>query len=302
MDLISSFFPCIHRRKALREPEEQETESFPCGVPVPLPVRPETAGTLVSMSSQRMSVRIVEAIDSQVTICPEEPIVENTFDREKETTIAAEVPQEAPPQNENANVIRIDVADAQAEPNDPPRQSIEKELPAIPAPAPLKSVKLPEIKSRMIENIPEEDDDDLEIHATPTPDEPSVTSQEQADETKNPKRSTWRHSSRKSLVDIINLLQSTTTSNINTLRVQSLKWPLPPKSHFRPATALSCRSSISSCSSATATIELDRPQPAVKKERRMGAAILPALRLGGRRWSDDNATNSNSSKGPLFCE
>ncbi|GFF51394.1 hypothetical protein IFM61606_05250 [Aspergillus udagawae] len=301
MDLISSMFPCIQRRKPLKFPAQEQNG-----------VQPEseasqassaTSRTVPSKSSARMSIRIVEAVDSQTTICPEEPVNDHDGlqESEKQRPFVSSVEHKdadaESAKDANVRVIHMDLGDTPTATHDRHSQK-EPLIPALPP----KAAKLPEVKSRMIENIPEESDDD---EGNPSSFEGPTEKSSQGDAKRN---STWRQSSRKSLVDIINLLQSTTSNNISTLRINSLKWPLPPKSPHRPSTALSCRSSSSLSSSVTATVEFEKPAPIVKKERRMGAAILPTIRLGPRRWSVDDGSIGNDSsiniKGPrpLFCE
>ncbi|GFF65814.1 hypothetical protein IFM60648_01717 [Aspergillus lentulus] len=315
MDLISSIFPCIQRRKPLKFPAQEHND-----------VQPESEAsqassaasrTVPSKSSARMSVRIVEAVDSQTTICPEEPmndhdgLQENENENEKQRPLVSSVEHRHADadadadadsaKDSNVRVIYMDLNDTPTATHG--RHNQNQKEPLIPAPPP-KAAKLPEVKSRMIENIPEESDDDGDN--TP-PFEDATGNSSERDAKRN---STWRQSSRKSLVDIINLLQSTTSNNISTLRINSLKWPLPPKSPHRPrpSTALSCRSSTSFSSSVTATVEFEKPTPIDKKERRMGAAMLPSIRLAARRWSvNDGGIDNDSSvnpKGPrpLFCE
>ncbi|KAF7123002.1 hypothetical protein CNMCM5793_001178 [Aspergillus hiratsukae] len=322
MDLISSIFPCVQRRKSLKRPAQEqngvqaESEASNASTAV--------SRTMASKTSQRMSVRIVEAVDSQTTICPdsEEPVNDHDGHGLRETLISHGESRDADAAWEkekdgNVRVIHMDLSDtptatATHRQEQGPAPGKEPQIPTLPLPP--KATKLPEVKSRMIENIPEEDDDEYFAHADNTssfeeqlPTEKSSQEQESETETETPRdadakrSSTWRESSRKSLVDIITLLQSTTSNNINTLRVHSLKWPLPPRSPHRPrpSTALSCRSSSSFSSAVTATVEFEKPNPITKKERRMGAAILPTIRLGPRKWSDDGVDNVNN-KGPLF--
>ncbi|KAH2560037.1 hypothetical protein KXV70_001349 [Aspergillus fumigatus] len=287
MDLISSIFPCIQRRKPLKcsgqeqnaaQPESEESKASSAA-----------SRTVPCKSSARMSVRIVEAVDSQTTICPEEPGNDHDGLQENENE------EQRPPVT---SVERKDADPDSAKDSNTVTTKIKKNHRFPP------TAKLPEVKSRMIENIPEESDDDE--GNTPSF-EDDATEKSSQDAKRN---STWRQSSRKSLVDIINLLQSTTSNNISTLRINSLKWPLPPKSPHRPrpATALSCRSSTSLSSSVTATMEFEKLTPIVKKERRMGAAMLPSIRLGARRWSvNDGGIGNDSSMNPrwprpLFCE
>jgi hypothetical protein len=316
MDLISSIFPCVQRRKPLKFPAQEHNG-----------VQPESEASQASSaasrtvpckSSARMSVRIVEAVDSQTTICPEEPVndhdglQENEDENEKQRPLVSSVDHKGKgadadadaesAKDSNIRVIHMDLSNTPTATHD--RHNQNQKEPLIPG-LPPKAAKLPEVKSRMIENIPEESDDD-EGNTPSFEDDPTEKSS-QGDAKRN---STWRQSSRKSLVDIINLLQSTTSNNISTLRISSLKWPLPPKSPHRPrpSTALSCRSSTSFSSSVTATVEFEKPNPIVKKERRMGAAMLPSIRLAARRWSvDDGGFGNDGSmnpKGPrpLFCE
>ncbi|RHZ68970.1 hypothetical protein CDV55_106506 [Aspergillus turcosus] len=309
MDLISSIFPCVQRRKPLKCPAQEQN-----GVQAESEASNASSAasrTVAGKTSQRMSVRIVEAVDSQTTICPEEPV--NDHDGLPETLISHGESRDADAAWEkagNVRVIHMDLSDTPTPTATHRQEQAPSKEPRIPT-LPPKAAKLPEVKSRMIENIPEEDDDEFaRADNISSFEEPTEKSSETETETpRDAKRSsTWRHSSRKSLVDIINLLQSTTSNNISTLRINSLKWPLPPRSPHRPSTALSCRSSSSFSSSVTATVEFEKPSPIVKKERRMGAAILPTIRLGPRKWSDDggydNGDNTSNTKGPgpLFCE
>ncbi|EAW17832.1 uncharacterized protein NFIA_077720 [Aspergillus fischeri NRRL 181] len=310
MDLISSIFPCIQRRKPLKFPAQEQNDAQPESEASQ--ASSAASRTVPCKSSARMSVRIVEAVDSQTTICPEEPVNDHDGLQENENEkqrphVSSVEHKDADPDTDsakdsNVRIIHMDLSDTPTATQDCHNQN-QKE-PLIPA-LPPKAAKLPEVKSRMIENIPEESDDDDEGNTPSFEDDATEKSSQDAK-----RNSTWRQSSRKSLVDIINLLQSTTSNNISTLRINSLKWPLPPKSPHRPrpATALSCRSSTSFSSSVTATVEFEKPAPIVKKERRMGAAMLPSIRLGPRRWSvDDGGIGNDSSmnpKGPrpLFCE
>jgi hypothetical protein len=310
MDLISSIFPCVQRRKPLRCPAQEQAQNGIQAESEASNASSAASRTAPNKTSQRMSVRIVEAVDSQTTICPEEP--GNDHDELPETFISHAESRDADAAWEkegNVRVIHMDLCDtptatAPATHRQEQAPSREPRIPTLPLPP--KAAKLPEVKSRMIENIPEEDDEYFANANTSSFESPTEKpSREQETETDTPRdadakrNSTWRESSRKSLVDIINLLQSTTSDGISTLRVHSLKWPLPPRSPHRPrpSTALSCRSSSSFSSAVTATIEFDKPNPITKKERRMGAAILPTIRLGPRKWSDDDGINT---KGPLF--
>ncbi|KAF7160817.1 hypothetical protein CNMCM5623_006411 [Aspergillus felis] len=292
MDLISSILPCIQRRKPLKYPAQEQHGAQPESEASQ--ASSAASRTVPSKSLARMSVRLVEAVDSQTTICPEELLSDHDGLQEDEKEIFPVENNEADSAKDaNVRVIHMDLCGTPRGTHDRHNQK-EHLIPTLPP----KAAKLPEVKSRMIENIPEESDDEPSF-------EDSTEKSAQGDAKRN---STWRQSSRKSLVDIINLLQSTTSNNISTLRINSLKWPLPPRSPHRPSTALSCCSSSSLSSSVTATVEFEKPTPIVKKERRMGAAILPTIRLGPRRWSVDDGSIGNDSsiniKGPrpLFCE
>ncbi|PKX97225.1 uncharacterized protein P174DRAFT_510300 [Aspergillus novofumigatus IBT 16806] len=271
MDLISSIFPCAQRRKPLKFPAQERNGAQPESEASH--ASSAASRTVPSKSSVRMSVRIVEAVDSQTTICPEEPVndhdglLENENENEKQRPLVSSIEHKDADagadadsaEDANIRVIHMDLSDTPTATHDP--------------------AKLPEVKSRMIENIPEESDDEEEGNTPSFEDDAAEKSSQDAK-----RNSTWRQSSRKSLVDIINLLQSTTSNNISTLRINSLN------------------------SSVTATVEFEKPTPIVKKERRMGAAMLPSIRLGARRWSvDDGGIGNDGSmnpKGPrpLFCE
>lgn len=83
MDLISSIFPCIQRRKPLKcsgqeqnaaQPESEESKASSAA-----------SRTVPCKSSARMSVRIVEAVDSQTTIALKSPVMTMTGSRRTRT-------------------------------------------------------------------------------------------------------------------------------------------------------------------------------------------------------------------------
>ncbi|GKZ66871.1 hypothetical protein AnigIFM50267_000959 [Aspergillus niger] len=124
-----------------------------------------------------------------------------------------------------------------------PRSPDKKPRPASMDVPPSAAAKLPEIKSRIIEDIPEdveeEDKHDADIKHTVSavPDEQAKPEEEHGSETaatKPTKRtSTWRLSQRKSMNELFNLLQSTAAAVAAAPKLSNLKFAIPPKSPLR---------------------------------------------------------------------
>ncbi|GJP92578.1 hypothetical protein CBS115989_5761 [Aspergillus niger] len=124
-----------------------------------------------------------------------------------------------------------------------PRSPDKKPRPASMEVPPSAAAKLPEIKSRIIEDIPEdveeEDKHDADIKHTVSavPDEQAKPEEEYGSETaatKPTKRtSTWRLSQRKSMNELFNLLQSTAAAVAAAPKLSNLKFAIPPKSPLR---------------------------------------------------------------------
>jgi hypothetical protein len=148
------------------------------------------------------------------------------------------------------------------------------------------SKKLPEIKSRLIEDIPEETEPTSEdTTTTPSKDEKGLPA--------------WRLSRRKSLVEIINLLQATAAAapKLSNIRLPAIPSTKPP---------LRSRGSVASlASSMSSTTVTEEAPPKTKKERRMGAVVFPGVRFGTRKWgAEESATAATVATGkekPLFC-
>ncbi|KAF7592052.1 hypothetical protein BBP40_000717 [Aspergillus hancockii] len=168
-------------------------------------------------------------------------------------------------------------------------------IPEKPHPQPQHSKKLPDIKSRLIEDIPEE----TEPETSSPPEDPKTTVLSK-DEKSIP---AWRLSRRKSLIEIINLLQATAAS---APKLSNIRLPvIPPKSPLRSrASATSLSSSVSSV-----TVTEEAP-PKTKKERRMGAVMFPGVRFGTKKWGAEESasmapsTTTRTAIGkekPLFC-
>ncbi|KAE8360103.1 hypothetical protein BDV27DRAFT_168101 [Aspergillus caelatus] len=155
------------------------------------------------------------------------------------------------------------------------------------------TVKGPEVRSRMIEDIPEETDTETESKIK-EPDQESDTTIPAKDEKGMP---AWRVSRRKSLVEIINLLQATAASapKLSNIRLPSI----PPKSPLRT------RGSVASLSSSVSSATMTEDEPAnLKKERRMAAVMLRGGRFGNRKSADETMITSataNDKEKPLFC-
>ncbi|RAL12765.1 uncharacterized protein BO97DRAFT_451443 [Aspergillus homomorphus CBS 101889] len=128
-----------------------------------------------------------------------------------------------------------------------PRNSDRRPRPASMEVQTTGALKLPEIKSRIIEDIPEgvEDDEgrqDDGVNVRPLKQavaskratlkaETAVEGEEDDNTNKNQKRSsTWRLSQRKSMVELFNLLQSTAAAVAAAPKLSNLKVPLAPKS------------------------------------------------------------------------
>ncbi|OGM40300.1 hypothetical protein ABOM_011075 [Aspergillus bombycis] len=155
------------------------------------------------------------------------------------------------------------------------------------------TVKGPEVRSRMIEDIPEEADKETE---------PKTNEQDDRKDTTVPAKDeegmpAWRVSRRKSLVEIINLLQATAASapKLSNIRLPSI----PPKSPLRT------RGSAASLSSSVSSATMTEDEPAnLKKERRMAAVMFRGGRFGNRKSADGTMVASTTAAGkekPLFC-
>ncbi|KAE8316045.1 hypothetical protein BDV41DRAFT_586062 [Aspergillus transmontanensis] len=155
------------------------------------------------------------------------------------------------------------------------------------------TVKGPEVRSRMIEDIPEETGTETESK-TNEPDQETDTTIPAADKKGMP---AWRVSRRKSLVEIINLLQATAASapKLSSIRLPSI----PPKSPLRT------RGSVASLSSSASSATMTEDNPAnLKKERRMAAVMFRNGRFGNRKSADETMITSDTAtdkEKPLFC-
>ncbi|EHA23886.1 hypothetical protein ASPNIDRAFT_40054 [Aspergillus niger ATCC 1015] len=124
-----------------------------------------------------------------------------------------------------------------------PRSPDKKPRPASMDVPPSAAAKLPEIKSRIIEDIPEDveeedkHDSDIKHTVSAVSDEQAKPEEEHGSETaatKPTKRtSTWRLSQRKSMNELFNLLQSTAAAVAAAPKLSNLKFAIPPKSPLR---------------------------------------------------------------------
>ncbi|KAE8374251.1 hypothetical protein BDV26DRAFT_300367 [Aspergillus bertholletiae] len=156
------------------------------------------------------------------------------------------------------------------------------------------TVKGPEVRSRMIEDIPEETGPEAESKKTHESDPETDTTIPAKDDKGMP---AWRVSRRKSLVEIINLLQATAAS---APKLSHIRLPnIPPKSPLRTRT--SAASLSSSISSATMT---EYEPTNLKKERRMAAVMFHGGRFGSRKSADETmlaSLTATDKEKPLFC-
>ncbi|KNG80159.1 hypothetical protein ANOM_011659 [Aspergillus nomiae NRRL 13137] len=152
------------------------------------------------------------------------------------------------------------------------------------------TVKGPEVRSRMIEDIPEEADKEAESKANEHDDTTIPAKDEQG-------MPAWRVSRRKSLIEIINLLQATAAAapKLSSIRLPSI----PPKSPLRT------RGSAASLSSSVSSVTMTEDEPTnLKKERRMAAVMFRSGRLGNRKSADETMIAAATAAGkekPLFC-
>ncbi|GKZ47022.1 hypothetical protein AbraIFM66951_010197 [Aspergillus brasiliensis] len=158
-----------------------------------------------------------------------------------------------------------------------PRSPEKRPRPASMDVPPSAAAKLPEIKSRIIEDIPEdveeEDKHDADVNTAPSAaaDGQAKPEEEHDSETvttKPTKRtSTWRLSQRKSMNELFNLLQSTAAAVASAPKLSNLKFAIPPKSPLRasPTNESPHHSYISSTSSTSIRPPTPPPKSPVLK-------------------------------------
>ncbi|OJJ99759.1 hypothetical protein ASPACDRAFT_60593 [Aspergillus aculeatus ATCC 16872] len=129
------------------------------------------------------------------------------------------------------------------------------------------ALKLPEIKSRMIDDIPEDVEGEVVgVKVRPLRQaarksavlKPTVQEEEE-DEDDKKRSSTWRLSQRKSMIELFSLLQSTAAAVAAAPKFSNLKLPLTQRSPFRSSTNAVVDESSSSVYSTTATTTTTSP-------------------------------------------
>lgn len=187
-----------------------------------------------------------------------------------------------------------------------------------------RSRSLPEIKSRVFEDIPEEEEmggaaqqqqreKEKELPSLPkeahiadkeSTKEDNIEEREEEDMTRKSKsfRDSLRLSGRKSLIEMVHFLQPPTN------RLSGLKLPIPPKSPLRKrasASSMPPPSDLHSPASPTTTIPSaeggsDSPTPRTKKHRRMGAVGI-TIGMGLPLRVRQSLDGLNTGKKSLFC-
>ncbi|KAE8352748.1 hypothetical protein BDV28DRAFT_120357 [Aspergillus coremiiformis] len=104
--------------------------------------------------------------------------------------------------------------------------------------------------------------------------EPPATENTPPDSTTPNDLPPWRQTRRKSLIELINLLQTTAAT-------------APKLSQIRLPTPRRRGSMASFASGSSATVTEEEPRNA-KKERRMGTVMFPGVRFGTRRWAEES--------------
>ncbi|PYI06108.1 hypothetical protein BO78DRAFT_124292 [Aspergillus sclerotiicarbonarius CBS 121057] len=295
------------------------------------------------------SIRIVSPEDSECsTLDPDEqpqgqePSAKQTdalSDEETDVECGSEQPQRVitmtvGPQTETptprANVLSQskDDIDLELSSRRIPRSPSKKPRPASMDVPPSAVAKLPEIKSRIIEDIPEDaEEEDKQGVSVAAPED------EQDPETTKPAKrsSAWRLSQRKSMVEIFNLLQSTAAAVASAPKRSNIRLPKslrPSSASERPSENASSSSPSPPPSSSSSSSSSPRPPtpppksptlasadpvsssapPATalttpsssptKKQRRMGTAVFPLPSL----WPDshEDITSINTTNQTLF--
>ncbi|PYI28023.1 hypothetical protein BP00DRAFT_275644 [Aspergillus indologenus CBS 114.80] len=136
------------------------------------------------------------------------------------------------------------------------------------------ALKLPEIKSRVIDDIPEDvEEEGVGVRVRPLRQaarksallKPTVVEGEDDDDDENDDKkrsSTWRLSQRKSMIELFSLLQSTAAAVAAAPKFSNLKLPLTQRSPFRFSTNAVVDASPSSVYSTAATTTTSPSRPA----------------------------------------
>ncbi|RAK98943.1 uncharacterized protein BO80DRAFT_436583 [Aspergillus ibericus CBS 121593] len=290
-----------------------------------LPDQPQEAATQPIQTTS--SIRIVSPEDSECsTLDPDDQPQGQDFSAKQTNTLSDEetdvecspkLPQRVinmtvGPQSETPVLPKSkDDIDLELSSRRIPRSPDKKPRPASMDVPPSAVAKLPEIKSRIIEDIPEdvEEEDKQDANTAAAEDE----------QEKPAKRSSaWRLSQRKSMIEIFNLLQSTAAAVASAPKRSNIRLPrsLRPSPAPEPSSsdATSCSSPrpptpppksptlasvehFSSSAPPTTTLTTPSSSP-TKKQRRMGTAVFPLP----SQWPDshEDITRINTSNQTLF--
>ncbi|OOF94800.1 hypothetical protein ASPCADRAFT_516198 [Aspergillus carbonarius ITEM 5010] len=290
-----------------------------------LPDQPQDPATKTPQTTS--SIRIVSPEESECsTLDPDEQAqgqdasakqTSTLSDEETDVECGPEQPQRVitmtvGPQTEETPTLRADVLpkskddiDLELSSRRIPRSPDKKPRPASMDVPPSAVAKLPEIKSRIIEDIPE----DVEEEAKQNVNIAGSEEEQDPETTKPAKRSSaWRLSQRKSMVEIFNLLQSTAVAVASAPKRSNIKLPkslrpspAPEPSSSRPPTpppkspTLTTEGDQLSSSAPTLTTPSSSP---TKKQRRMGTAVFPLP----HQWPEthEDLTNINTNNQTLF--
>ncbi|PWY96365.1 hypothetical protein BO94DRAFT_570687 [Aspergillus sclerotioniger CBS 115572] len=290
-----------------------------------LPDQPHEAATKTPQTTS--SIRIVRPEESECSTLEfddlpqdQEPSAKQTntlSDEETDVECSPKLPQKVitmtvGPQTEETSTPRANVLpqskddiDLELSSRRIPRSPDKKPRPASMDVPPSAVTKLPEIKSRIIEDIPE----DVEEEAKQNVNVAGSEEEQDLETTKPAKRSSaWRLSQRKSMVEIFNLLQSTAAAVASAPKRSNIKLPksLRPSPAPEPS---SPRPPTPPPKSPTLTTESDQPSTAAptlttpsssptKKQRRMGTAVFPLP----HQWPEthEDITNIKTNNQTLF--
>ncbi|PWY90785.1 hypothetical protein BO70DRAFT_284044 [Aspergillus heteromorphus CBS 117.55] len=179
------------------------------------------------------------------TLSDEETDVESTSPENPHRAISMEVGPQTPQRPQDDDEITTprskDDLDLELSTRRIPRNPDKKPRPASMDVPPSAAAKLPEIKSRIIEDIPEDveeegkhDNDMTQTGSTAAQDSETDEDPDSATKSASAKRrSTWRLSQRKSMIEIFNLLQSTAAAVASAPKLSNLKLPLAGRSPLR---------------------------------------------------------------------
>ncbi|KAE8385813.1 hypothetical protein BDV23DRAFT_190565 [Aspergillus alliaceus] len=299
MSILSEVFrSCLQGRRRQKQ-NHKKGESPPAVPPKDTTPYPYSAGEKKHELMKKPSIRVVERDEMEQPDAGGECRCGGRVDEEGEGEMAVKVSEDTIVAVEGETGFEVKGGCQDPEDHDK-GDKIKVSQPQRKNTTTITANKLPEVKSRMIEDIPEETETEIE------PEDADANEKEKDEAEANstiPSKDekgmpAWRLSRRKSLIEIINLLQATAAA---APKLSHIRLPVvPPKSTLRSRG--SAVSLASTASSATVTGE-EPPNP--KKERRMGAVVFPGVRFGTRKWTDETATMAatmtTGKEKPLFC-